>query len=79
MRTNIATVRLLNQLAKPGIYVICMTALSGRSFVGLVETDEEGNQHQLNLQTYARDGELSKDGWYPELIVSILGPFARIP
>lgn len=76
---NIATVRLLNQLAKPGIYFIVYTNISGiRRYYGLVETDEEDIQYQLNPDTHERVRELSKDGWRPELIRHILGPFARI-
>ena len=60
-------------LSRPGIY--CVATRRALCFVEV----EDGKAYQLELKTYQRDGVLSPGGWVLSEIVSIDGPFARVP
>lgn len=58
--------------SKPGIYLV--TAAGGQIFV---EVDETGACHQLNPETFERDGILRPGNWAVPHILGIYGPLAR--
>lgn len=59
---------------KAGIYVVQSSA--GLMFI---ESDTEGNIHQLKLNTFERDGILESDGWNHRSHWVAIGPLQRVP
>lgn len=60
----------LNKMyATPGIYLF-----SGGSYFAFLEVDGEGKCHQLDPQTFVRDGELTREGWDEQVIAALFGP-----
>ncbi len=59
---------------KVGIYVMMLPA--GILFI---ESDEQGNIHQLKAETLERDGIISKEGWNHATKWQAIGPLQRAP
>jgi hypothetical protein len=59
-------------LSNPGVWIIC-----GCGHVMLVEVAADGSCHQLDPDTFERDGELRPGGWEIANIVTMIGPLQR--
>lgn len=59
--------------SKPGIWLVI-----GRGATILMEVLPDGACHQLNPDTFERDGELVMGGWRVEAIVTLVGPLQRV-
>jgi hypothetical protein len=62
------------KLKQPGIHLMV-----GHGWFGLMEVELDGKCHQLDLATMERCVELEADGWVPDALIAVHGPFVPMP